>query len=195
MYDLSKYLARGTGEGDTPEKYMQKYEGNPLLLYATAQLIDEQLKSKKYDDVSEIVYIQDLTQKQTDFLESLDSIQDEDEEEDEGKLENINTICKRLDVKKSELIVWIKTNKLFERCIDILKQAEAEQAESVLWSKASKTKNNDALSRMFAIKARKPEYRDNAEIKGETVVNVKVTLDNMEFDASAGFKDITNKDT
>jgi hypothetical protein len=66
--------------------------------------------------------------------------------------------------------------------------------ESVVTKAAQDSNSADNISRMFALKARKPEYRDNAILTGATIVNVRVTVDGENFDTSASVKDITQNE-
>jgi len=184
-YDLTRYLDDATTNGIQASDFKQKYKDYHMIVYAVSQLAEEQAKLK---NGSEKLDIPELTDMQLKFLDFMDDADNREDDEETPNARNINTACTILGIKKSELIIWIKTNKLFARCYEILKEAEAEQAESVLWSGASSQHNKDSISRMFALKARKPEYRENAPAPGDTVVNVRISVDGQDFNSSAGFK-------
>lgn len=103
-------------------------------------------------------------------------------------------VCADMGIRKSTVIMWQRSNKLFNACIELIKQTEAEQAESCLWSGATDINSKDSISRMFALKARKPEYRDNAIIPAANVVSIRVTIDSKDFDTSASMKVINEND-
>jgi hypothetical protein len=179
-YDLTRYLDDATTNGIQASDFKAKYKDYHMIVYAVSQLAEEQAKLKNGSEKLDIPELTDMQLKFLDYMDITDSTEDD--------VVNINTACTILGIRKSELVIWIKTNKLFARCYEILKEAEAEQAESVLWSSATSQHNKDSISRMFALKARKPEYRENAPAPGDTVVNVRISVDGQVFDSTAGFK-------
>lgn len=85
-----------------------------------------------------------------------------------------------------EITLWMR-DKLFSACVDLIKDAEASQAEAMTWRMAC-TNPNSNIERMFAIKSRRPEYRDNVPPPAQTVTNVRITLNGNDFDVSADCK-------
>lgn len=155
----------------------QIYVNIPILQYALDEIIKND--TNKSVDYSSLL----LSDYQMEYINRYDSS------------DNITMadVCADMGIRKTTVIMWQRANKLFNACIDLIKQTEAEQAESCLWSGATDPESKDSISRMFAIKARKPEYRDNAMPVGVNVVNVRVTIDDKEFDTSASMK-VINED-
>jgi hypothetical protein len=104
--------------------------------------------------------------------------------------------CKALKISKSQAVVWTKENKLFAAVMSAIKAGQAEELESVVWYNA---RYNPAAEkeRMFALKARKPEYRDNAPPPSPGRIDVRITIDNADIDISDNYRkaiDITPED-
>ena len=95
--------------------------------------------------------------------------------------------CKAIKLSKSQPIIWKKENKLFSAVLDAIKAGQAEELESVVWQNA---RFNPAAERerMFALKARKPEYRDNAPTPTPGNVSVRITLNNTPIDISENYR-------
>ena len=85
------------------------------------------------------------------------------------------------------IMLWQK-DPAFTAIMNQIKQAEAMMLESVVWDQAL---NNPkaSIERMFALKSRMNEYKDNAVATGQTVTNVRISIDGQDFDVSASFKD------
>lgn len=86
-----------------------------------------------------------------------------------------------------ELMIW-KTNALFSACLSTLKEAETLAAEAMTWDKALKDPNA-SIERMFAIKSRRPEYKDNAPPAQPGQINIQVNVAGKSFDVSANRTD------
>lgn len=156
----------------------QIYADIPIIQYALDELIKND--TSKTTDYSTLL----LTVEQMRYINLYDST--------DGT--TLADVCSDMNIRKSTVIMWMRCNKLFNACIELIKQTEAEQAESCLWSSATDAESKDSISRMFALKARKPEYRDNAILPGASVVSIRVTIDNKEFDTSASMKVINEED-
>ena len=85
------------------------------------------------------------------------------------------------------IMLWQKDPE-FMSIYNQIKQAEAMMLESVVWDQAM---NNPkaSIERMFALKSRMSEYKDNAVATGQTVTNVRISIDGQDFDVSASMKD------
>lgn len=93
--------------------------------------------------------------------------------------------CKALQISKSQPILWSKDNKLYTAILDAIKEAQAEQLEAEIWQ------SPQGIERMFALKARKPEYKDNAPPAAPPAINLNVTIDNRQIEIREHYKDIT----
>jgi hypothetical protein len=156
---------------------LKQYQGNQLVSYALNELYSND------NAVKNNLQIELLEPLQLDYIEALDRND-----------KTVKEICEDMGISKTTPTIWTKSNKLFNKCIELIKEAEAEQTESILWSAAQSKESADTISRMFALKARKPEYRDNAILTGATIVNVRVTVDGENFDTSASVKDISENE-
>jgi hypothetical protein len=92
-----------------------------------------------------------------------------------------------------ELAIWIK-QPFFSMIWAVVREAEALQAEAVTWSKAM-TDGNASIERMFAIKSRKHEYRDNAPPPVAAITQIRISLDGKDFDVSADCKQVGADDS
>ncbi len=89
--------------------------------------------------------------------------------------------------------IWAKSkNKLYDQYLDLIKTMQAEQLEAIVMDQAMQDKNT--LERMFALKARKPEYRDNAPPPASASVTIKVTVDGDYLDSSLGRREAIELD-
>lgn len=84
-----------------------------------------------------------------------------------------------------EVELWTKKPE-FASVMGMVKNAEASLVESVTWQMAMNPAAN--IERMFALKSRKQEYKENGQAQGNTVTNVKISIDGQDFDVSASFK-------
>lgn len=100
---------------------------------------------------------------------------------------------KALKISKSQPGLWAKENKLFAAVLSAIKDGQADELESVVWREA-RYNPKASIERMFALKSRKTEYRDNAPMPTPPRLDLRITLDNADIDVSASYKDITPDD-
>lgn len=150
-------------------KLRMQYQSDPLLIYAISEIAKEIKQDQDIDF---------LSPEQLQYIYYIDNGMTDQEYE---------------PPKRSLVVIWHRTNLLFAKCIDIIKEAQAEEAESVLWKGATDKESKDNISRMFALKARKPEYRENAVLPGANIITVRVTIDGQPIDISQSLKDITDE--
>jgi hypothetical protein len=96
-------------------------------------------------------------------------------------------------VSAIELTMWVK-QPFFAMLWAVIKESEALQAEAVLWGKVASGQGvpTDAY---FAIKARKPEYKDNAPPPVAAITQIRISLDGKDFDVSADCKQVGADDS
>lgn len=94
---------------------------------------------------------------------------------------SLATACGTISVPIIQHVAWIKSNKLYAKAIQLLKEAQAEQVEDVVWQNALSGSTATTIERMFALKSRKAEYKDNALPQGDTNISVRVTLEGNEI--------------
>lgn len=172
-YSLQKYI-QGFDDLITIDQLYSKYSNNPIVLYAISELYPD-------DKLKDGTQIQLLTEKQLEYIERLINKQ---------PAERITDIQAALGINHALITVWNRANRLYSKIMDIIKEMQAEQAETILWHNATDDENKDNISRMFALKARKQEYKDNAQPTNNSIISVRVTLDNKDFDTSASIKAI-----
>lgn len=89
-------------------------------------------------------------------------------------------LCIQLGVARIMPYIWCKQNKLFAQAVDLIKQLEADDLESVIWTK-SMNPNANPITQMFALKSRKQEYKDNALPTAQGTVNIKISVGENQF--------------
>lgn len=95
--------------------------------------------------------------------------------------EPLSVACGTINVPIIQHVAWIKSNKLYAKAIQLLKEAQAEAVEDVVWQNALSGGTATTIERMFALKSRKAEYKDNALPQGDTNISVRVTLEGNEI--------------
>ena len=89
-------------------------------------------------------------------------------------------VCKGLGIGRSQLAIWQESDDLYKACIAFIKSIETDDAEQITWRNA--INDNTATSeRMFALRARKPEYRDNAQIPEANTINLYVGIEGKDI--------------
>ena len=167
-YDLSKYIY---GESAlSVSEINEKYKDSPIVLMALSEMYPPEAMKPGTP-------IQLINKDQEQYINALY----------ENKL-STKEIRENLNIPAALVTVWTRGNKLFAKCIEIIKETQADQAEEILWNNAIDPESKDSISRMFALKARKQEYRDNATPQINTAISLKITLDDKDIDTAAGFK-------
>ena len=95
--------------------------------------------------------------------------------------------CKALKISRSQAVIWNKENKLFAAVLDAIKAGQAEELEASVWHNALTNLDADK-ERVLALKARKPEYRENAPEPAAPAVSIRITVDNAEIDISDNYR-------
>lgn len=98
-------------------------------------------------------------------------------------------IASGLGLGRAVIAVWAESDDLYKACLDFIKDIETADAEQITWRNAIENPNAN-IERMFALKARKPEYRDNAQLPSSQSVNLRISLDGLPFDTSANLKPV-----
>lgn len=98
--------------------------------------------------------------------------------------------CKALGIEQTMPLLWqaeSEQDSVFMQCIDGLKKLEADTVEEIVWQRAMGM-GGAVAERQMAIKARKPEYRDNFQTQVNMITQVRITRNGEEFDTSANYK-------
>lgn len=72
-------------------------------------------------------------------------------------------------------------------CMEGIRKLEADVLEESMWASVLGGHTKEA-ERMFMLKGRKPQYRDNYQAQVTAVTQIRVSIDNNDFDVSANFK-------
>ena len=86
----------------------------------------------------------------------------------------LSDIIKHYGIPLSRVSLWQKQNKLFSACMDLIRELLMECRQSDMIAE-SYDKASDNLN-MFTSKKWFPEYRDNATIDGEKLLNISINL-------------------
>lgn len=102
-------------------------------------------------------------------------------------------ICNALKIPSVYPVSWRSVDKVFATALDMIKDSLADQLESVSMQEAM-TNPKANIERMFLIKGRKSEYRENAPLPPPVSVNLRISIDSKDFDVSANFRKIEDDD-
>lgn len=136
---------------------------NPIIRYSAEQMISD-LHIEKQEDFKPLL----LTNRQIDYLEHFAM--------------NMDNIEELLEISTAEVVIWKKQSKLFSYIINIIKEAQAEKLESEMWRVAILPENKDNISKMFLLKARKQEYKDNAPPPPLAAINLRISIEGEAID-------------
>lgn len=83
---------------------------------------------------------------------------------------------------------------LFGEAMKIVREIETRSLESVVWAEASRGSKSENL-KMFALKSRRPEYKDNFTAPTNVQTFIRVSLDGVPFDTSINYRaEVDDKD-
>lgn len=102
-----------------------------------------------------------------------------------------NECCQLLGINRATPMLWEETeNKAgtFNQCVQIIRAIEADDLEATVWKSAKEGKSD--ILKMFALKSRKNEYKDNAAPVTTNNMMLRITIDGDNFDTSASFKNV-----
>lgn len=105
--------------------------------------------------------------------------------------------CKALSIGAMTPMLWEEESgkdSLYAKCMDAFKTMQARQAEDMIWDATINdgSPKRDIL-RMFAMKARMPEYRENASNVTAPVL-VNITVDGNPFVVDTSIKEAGSDD-
>lgn len=90
-------------------------------------------------------------------------------------------LCAQLGLSRVQSYLWKKQSKLFAETLDLVEQMQADDLESSMWSEALSDEPSNPIVKMFLLKARKTNYRENAAPPTSNTVSVHVTVAGEEF--------------
>lgn len=97
--------------------------------------------------------------------------------------------CTKLQIDRAMPMLWEEAgakDSVYVQCVRIIKRIEAEDLESVVWRRAT-TVASASLERMFALKSRMSEYKDNAPAAAFRP-QVRITIGGKNYDVSANLQ-------
>jgi hypothetical protein len=168
MNELDKYTDK-----NHIENLKELYQDNVLISYALENAYNNIINSTNKNDTK----LELLTPEQIQYINLFA----------DGK--SISDICTQLNIQKPLIIIWQRQNKLFNECIKLIKEVQAEEAENILWNR-SINDDNAMIERMFAIKARKPEYRENSILPNNNIISLRISVNDKEIDTSQSYKTV-----
>ena len=80
-----------------------------------------------------------------------------------------------LNIDSLDISLWRSASEFFAFVLTALYDAIVADTELMLWRNAS-TKSSASIERMFAIKAKRPEYRENSLGRADAVTRINITL-------------------
>jgi len=86
--------------------------------------------------------------------------------------------CMELNIDPFLPILWEESadkDSVYMQCLNLIKRKQADNLEDVVWKEAIKNPKSTIL-KMFALKARKDEYKDNAMPQTNLQTNIQVTI-------------------
>jgi hypothetical protein len=101
--------------------------------------------------------------------------------------------CAALGIDVVQPYLWLEEEDkdgIMHQCMSLLKRMQADTLEEDVWEQAIRNPKATIL-KMFALKARKDEYKDNAQPVTNIQTNLHVTIGGKDYDISANYKDVT----
>lgn len=89
-------------------------------------------------------------------------------------------LCQLLGIARIQPYLWGKKCKLFADAIDIVSKMKTDDLESQMWQSALGESANP-ITQMFLLKAKKPEYKENAQPQEQGVVNIKISIGEQQY--------------
>ena len=151
-YDLTNYIPMA----DRPDDFVPLNELNQLMTVALESLAANETT------LENIPYI---TKEMQFIAESL------------ANNVPLKDACLALGIPIIRHVNWIRTNKIYAKAIELIKSAQAEALEDVVWQNALSGTSHTSIERMFALKSRKEEYKENAVIADTGNISIRVTLE------------------
>ena len=85
-----------------------------------------------------------------------------------------------LDMDSLEIQLYRSETELFSYMLNAIYDSIIADTELLLWRNAS-GKSAASIERMFALKAKRPEYKDNAPASGDQLTRLHITLNGQEL--------------
>lgn len=89
-------------------------------------------------------------------------------------------LCQLLGIPRIQPYLWGKKCKLFADAVDIVSKMKTDDLESQMWQSALGESANP-ITQMFLLKAKKPEYKENAQPQEQGVVNIKISIGEQQY--------------
>lgn len=98
--------------------------------------------------------------------------------------------CEVLGISLITPVVWLEEadgDSIYTYCIGLVKKMQADLLEDDVWNEAL-TNNKAYLLKMFALKARKDEYKDNAAPLNNMETNIFVKIGEKDYNVAVNYK-------
>ena len=103
-------------------------------------------------------------------------------------------LCQLLGIPRIQPYLWGKKSKLFADAVDIVSRMKTDDLESQMWQSALGETANP-ITQMFLLKAKKPEYKENAQPQEQGVVNIKISIGEQQYKVIDVTQDTVSEDT
>lgn len=98
--------------------------------------------------------------------------------------------CAMIGISRATPFLWLEESDkdgTYRQCLELVKEIEANELENNVWQEALNNPKSTIL-KMFALKARKDEYKDNATPSTNLETNIYVKIGEKDYDVRANFK-------
>ena len=102
-------------------------------------------------------------------------------------------LCQLLGIARIQPYLWGKKSKLFADAVDIVSKMKTDDLESQMWQSALGETANP-ITQMFLLKAKKPEYKENAQPQEQGVVNIKISIGEQQYKVIDVTQDTVSED-
>ena len=103
-------------------------------------------------------------------------------------------LCQLLGIPRIQPYLWGKKCKLFADAVEIVSKMKTDDLESQMWQSAL-TETANPITQMFLLKAKKPEYKENAQPQEQGVVNIKISIGEQQYKVVDITQDSVSEDT
>ena len=104
--------------------------------------------------------------------------------------------CKAMGIDTMQPMLWEEEcdkTSIYGCCVEALRKLEASILEDKLWSKAINDSRADNVA-LACLKARMPEYKENAPVAGVSMVQVNITVENQPYVVDTGVSPLERVD-
>lgn len=90
-------------------------------------------------------------------------------------------LCQMFGLSKMQPYIWKKQNPLFKEAMEFVQNLKADTLEEQMWNDAINGEKPNAITQIFLLKGKRPEYRENALPTPSNSVNIRISVGDNEF--------------